>query len=104
MRNYLFTTFTVLFFAFPGGSTTCLSRARGQEILMLETGSGCFLSHCRPRRGQIDSGATPSNHCSAVRHDASLELASGLRQKKPPTPRRGMAANPKKHRIFNGVK
>jgi hypothetical protein len=33
----------------------------------------------------------------------SLELALFFRQKELPTPRRGMAANPKKHRIFSGL-
>ncbi|MGA8508714.1 MAG: transposase [Candidatus Sulfotelmatobacter sp.] len=33
----------------------------------------------------------------------SLELALFFRQKEPPTPGRGMAANPKKHCIFSGL-
>jgi len=32
------------------------------------------------------------------------ELDLFFRQKGPPTPRRGMAANPKKHRILSGLK
>jgi hypothetical protein len=44
MDGCLFITFIVPSFAFPSGSTTCLSRARGWEILMLETGKGCFLT------------------------------------------------------------
>jgi hypothetical protein len=62
MSSYLFTTFIVLFFAFPGGSTACLSRARGPEILMLETGSCCFLklplSPANPQKHRIFSGVT----------------------------------------------
>ena len=76
-----------------GCSLTCSKQTRA-----------AFL-HCRSRRGQTDSRAAPPKPRSGtLRHDASLELASVFRQKDPPTPRRGMAANPKKHRIFSGVK
>jgi len=40
--DYLFITLIVPSFTFPGGSTACLNHARGWEILMLETGLGCF--------------------------------------------------------------
>jgi hypothetical protein len=103
MGNYLFTTSIVQSFAFPLGSPTSLNRARGWEILMLETGQDCFLT-LPPSRGQIDSRtAPPKPRAAALRHDGSFDLASFFRQKEPPTPGRGMAASPKKYRIFSGL-
>src|ERR1700733_3227452 len=88
-------------------SLSTLNLHRTEVVRLLSTARqqarAAFL-RCRPRRGKMDSRAAPPKPGSGtLRHDGRLDLASVFRQKHPPTPGRGMAANRKKHRIFSGL-